>query len=327
MQLSYIYSASRVNALSTALPKKSDYERLITATSEAEMLSVLRDTFAVSVIEQMPAGSLDEVLEATLLQVKQTLLQIAPKADPLRFLWVQYDIHNLRLFAKAKRGAHGWSDVQVYVSHRGLYDPSYLYEHAENSTLNRLVAGWQETYEQMVSYIEQREIRKADAVADALYFTMMKDELLKTNDNSIRAYVERSIDMYNIKARLRALQTPTGVSGNSWISGGAVSLSAIETKEMILQVLQTMSHDDWRGAIEYMETTGNSSRLDARVDEYIASVARHASYSGFQASSLLFYYLLCRQAAVNIRIIAAAKKSGMSQQDVRINLRMTYVND
>jgi hypothetical protein len=41
----------------------------------------------------------------------------------------------------------------------------------------------------------------------------------------------------------------------------------------------------------------------------------------------VLYYLKCRQAAANIRTIVVGKESGMSEADIRANLRMAHVNN
>jgi vacuolar-type H+-ATPase subunit C/Vma6 len=47
----------------------------------------------------------------------------------------------------------------------------------------------------------------------------------------------------------------------------------------------------------------------------------------FSSASLVLYYLLCRQAAANIRTIVVGRNSGQSEEAIRANLRLAYVND
>ena len=55
--------------------------------------------------------------------------------------------------------------------------------------------------------------------------------------------------------------------------------------------------------------------------------AKEASYDMFSSASLVLYYLKCRQAAANVRIIFVGKNSGMKESIIRANLRMAHVND
>jgi vacuolar-type H+-ATPase subunit C/Vma6 len=83
----------------------------------------------------------------------------------------------------------------------------------------------------------------------------------------------------------------------------------------------------WDHAIATFLEQGSTTELDARADEYLLTLAREASYDMFSSASLVFYYLLCRQAAANIRTIVVGKDSGLSDVDIRANLRLAYVNN
>ena len=101
MQTSYIYSVSRVNALSQSLLSKTDIERLLVAEPGDDIQSALKETYLAPYIVQAPNEDMSVAIEQTLIEAKRIVHQIAPKGNMFRVLWIQYYIHNLRVFAKA----------------------------------------------------------------------------------------------------------------------------------------------------------------------------------------------------------------------------------
>jgi vacuolar-type H+-ATPase subunit C/Vma6 len=326
-QHSYIYSASRVNAVASNLPKKSHYERIISAANDTEVLAVLRETSIGQSIDTHSPKESNQALDFFLYDTTTLLSQIHPYTLLNEYLWLQYDVHNLRLFAKAKKTTLQWGDIAPQASNRGVYTPVYLYEISELNQLNRLQIGWQEAFSQMVSLCQQNDIVAADGIADTLVIEAMRSNSAKINDSDLRLYTERYIDVYNIKNRLRDIKNFGTQYSTVYQSGGWLQPNVMETKESIFTSLQQWGGDGWRDAIEYLEATGNFTRLDARIDEYLLHSVRQTSYKTFTPASLLFHYMLAEQVVKNVRIITAAKKTGISNIELRANLRMAYVNE
>ena len=102
MQTSYIYSVSRVNTLREYLLTKTDIERLLVAAPGDELHTALKETYLAPYLTRLDDEDMAKAIELTLIDAKRLVHQIAPHGDMFRVLWVHYDIHNLRVFAKAK---------------------------------------------------------------------------------------------------------------------------------------------------------------------------------------------------------------------------------
>lgn len=328
MQTSYIYSVSRVNTLSQFLLNKTDIERLLVSEPGEALQQALKETYLAPYVAQVSSGSVADAIEKTLIDAKRLVHKISPNGDMFRVLWVQYDIHNLRVFAKAAAKGVDFEGCKQFTSARGIYEPEALYDAAFKSNLNGLQVGWQEAYDEAVRFAEAGEIDKIDGIFDVAYFETSKRVAKKGNDAFISRYLEIAIDLYNLRYSLRTLQYPQIVTEKRFISGGSFSSEAIETKEDVLQRLFTFGSESfWRDAVDYYLETGNTTRIDARADEYMLTIAKEGSFDMFSSASLVLYYLQCRQAAANVRTIVVGKNSGMSEEDIRANLRMAYVND
>ena len=327
MNTAYVYSATRLNTLGTGLLSRTDMERLMVAAPGEELSNALKETYLAPYVLQVPDEDVATAIEATLVEAKKLIHRIAPDGDLFRVLWVQYDIHNLRVFVKATRTSKSFSALGEYVSKRGIYDPAELYAHVEAGTLNRLQIDWQSAYDAAVRHVDAGELDKVDGVLDELLFTTIKRTAIKHGDRFIQRYVAAVIDMYNAKATLRRTRLGDSILQPEFISGGTFAAREIATNESVARALETLAPGFFAAALETYTTTGNSSELDARIDDYLVSLTKTAATDMFSSASLVLYYLRARQAATNIRTIVVGRNSGMDTDAIQANLRYAYVNN
>lgn len=327
MNTSYVYSATRLNTLGTELLSQTDMDRLLVAAPGQELSSALKETYLAPYVLQVADEDVAEAIEATLVEAKQLIHRIAPDGDVFRVLWVQYDIHNLRVFVKATKTGKTFEEVAGYVSKRGVYDPAELHAHAEAGTLNRLQIEWQAAYDTALRHVEAGELDKVDAVFDDLLFTTIKRTAIKHGDRFIQRYVAAVIDMYNAKATLRRVRLQLATLQPEFITGGTFAASELASAEGVAAAFEILSPGYFTAAVESYNQTGNTSQLDARIDDYLVSLAKSAATDMFSSASLVLYYLRARQAATNIRTIVVGRNSGMDTDVITANLRTAYVNN
>ena len=202
MNTSYIYSTTRVNTLGNELLSQNDIDRLLVAEPGEELQSALKETYLAPYVLQVQDEDVTEAIEATLIEAKKLLHRVAPNGDVLGLLWVQYDIHNLRVFAKASGKDLDLEALAAYTSERGTYEPTALYEHAQAGTLDRLQIDWQIAYSNAVRHVEAGELDQVDAVFDELLFTTIKRSAVATSDRFLKRYVAGVVDTYNAKSTL-----------------------------------------------------------------------------------------------------------------------------
>lgn len=330
MQTAYIYSVSRTNAMAEELLSMTDIDRLMVATPGEDLQSALKETYLAPFLLRVSSGEVADAIEQTLIDAKKLIHRIAPQGDMFRPLWVQYDIHNLRVFAKATAKGLEYATVAHVLSQRGIYEPTDLYEAVKAGSLNSLQEDWQASFNEALQLIEKGELDKVDTVFDELYFSTSKRITARVGDMFMQRYLIALINIYNLKSRLRVLRYPQLEEITVFIDGGTLTNEQLENEDTVLKALDTMGTTDfWKPGIEYYLETGNSTRLDARADEYLLDLAHRVSVEHFMFNSagLVEYYLKCRQAAANIRTIVVGKNSGMNDEDIRANLRLAYVND
>lgn len=328
MQTSYIYSTSRVNTLSQFLLTKTDIERLLVAAPGEELQSALKETYLAPYVLRVENEDVALAIEETLIDVKRLIHRIAPNGDMFRVLWVHYDIHNLRVFAKAQAKSMSYGQIEPLTSRRGIYEPDQLFGYVEQQQLNHLQPGWQGVYDDAVELVKEGKLDKVDGVFDALFFTSARRIAASSDDAFIKRLVATMIDLYNLKSKLRSMTFPEVEFSPTFVEGGTFGELKDVTREEVFEYFGRLAPSEhWRSAFEFFIETGNTSQIDARSDECLVNVAKQASFDMFSSASLVLYYLQCRQAAANIRTIVVGRNSGQSEEAIRANLRLAYVND
>jgi vacuolar-type H+-ATPase subunit C/Vma6 len=300
----------------------------LVASPGEDIQSALKETYLAPYITQAENEDMATAIEQTLIDAKKIVHRIAPDGNMFRVLWVQYDIHNLRVFAKATANQLSFEDCKPFISEKGIYDPEYLFNCTENGSLDFLQDDWQKVFTQAVQIVASGEISEVDGIFDELYFVTSLRIAKDGKDEFIQSYLKNFIDLHNLKGKLRLIKNETFSFKPSFIPGGTLDESQLETEEDIYVAFARYGGSDfWKEALEYYQSSGNTTSIDARSGEYMLVLAKEASYDMFSSASLVMYYLKCRQAAANIRIIVVGKNSGTKESAIRANLRMAYVND
>lgn len=326
MQTSYIYSTSRINTVSEELLTMADIDRLLVAKPGGEFTEALKETYLASYLIQA-AGDVRVAIRSAEHEAKLLLTQVSPDTSLLKPLWLRYDVHNLRVIAKATVAGVAIEEVDNHFSSLGAYDPAYLQEAVSGNFLNRLEQDWQEAYDEAIRVASGGDLEAVDGIFDELYFATAGRLIAQSRDVFMARYFKAMIDLHNLKSRLRTLTYPNMTFRANFIVGGNYGRSEIDTKEQVLATYAKLGNEShWRDAIEYYTATNNTTRLDARAEDYLVSLTREAAYNMFSSASLVLYYLRSQQSADNIRTILVGLNAGMKQDDIRANLRIAYVN-
>lgn len=331
MQTSYIYSVSRANVLSEFLLTKTSIERLLVANPGDELRQALKETYLAPYVSRVANEDVAEAIEETLIEAKELIYKIAPrgKGGMLRILWIQYDIHNMRVFAKGSAGQYTFEQCEPYLSRRGRYPADLVYKKIEDHRLDDLFPSWQQAYDEAMALIKEGKSELVNGLFDELVFSTDRKIVDKYGDEFIRSYFSLLVDFHNLKSRLRHLQHEAVSFYPAFVAGGSISRDLLENEEDVVMAFARFGGEAyWRDAIADYQTTRNSARLDARTAEYLLDFTKTASATDvFSSASLVLYYLKCRQAAANIRTIVVGRESGQSEAIIRANLRMAHVNN
>jgi vacuolar-type H+-ATPase subunit C/Vma6 len=326
MKTSYIYSSSRVKALEKELLSESDVERLLESAQGEKLTQALKETYLSQYMVGESTEDIFNALEKSVTEAKHLISRIVPEPKIFDFLWVRYDLHNLRVSLKAKKANLSVEEITPYLSEFGKYSPETIFEHITAGTLNRLEVEFATVYEQAEKAMSEQGVAEADLLIDLGYFELTKRLAQEVRDTSISNIVKLQIDLHNLKTRLRTLVVERFDSKTWFVSGGNLRLADIETKEQVFTALLDYGGEQhWRESIDLYTKEGHSTLIDVRADDHMLATVRNMSNDIFSPASLIAYFLNCQNSAKIIQTIIVGKEGGQSDAFIRTQLRTLYV--
>ncbi len=243
----YAYIVGRLRALDTQMVDQNALDRLMEAPGAAEAFRALNDL-------PLMAGSLGEhgvqdfskVLSGAMMDTKQLMLDLAPYAEVLDFLWHKYDFHNLKVVLKAKLSGQDYQEVGHALSPLGTISAEKWEKHLMEGekveladALPKVVRLIEEDYEQnedltvISSVLDQHYLEELDRIA-----SRMKSPL-------ISSYLKRLIDFSNLLAFIRVTETKKDEAAlkRTLVQGGHLS-------SRIFQDAHGKSYEDLRQLLE-----------------------------------------------------------------------------
>ena len=326
MKTSYIYSSSRVKALEKELLNEASVNHLLESAKGEAFMKALKETYLATHLKSENADGVFSALEDSLVEAKNLIERVAPEKRLFDFLWVRYDLHNLRVILKAKKAGLSEDKMSPYLSRLGKYTPETLQEHISAGTLNRLESEFKVIYEQAEKIMEEQGVATADLLIDTSYFELAKRMVHDTHDLSLGKVIRLQIDLYNLRTKLRTLLVEREDSSAWFVTGGNLRLSDIDSKEQALSALLAYGGEKyWREAIEVYNTEQHLTLIEARADDFLLETLRDMSHDIFSPASLIAYFLQTQNSAKIIQTITVGKESGQDESQIRKHLRTLYV--
>ncbi len=317
----YMYAGTRSKTLERMLLSENQKELLVSAKSVDEVCTALYDTYLAGFL----SSSNEHVFRAlsySVLDAKKTLTTIAPNPRVLDVLWIKYDFHNLKTILKGR--SRGLSDEvilgQCYKT--GLVKPERLLRLLDEDRLNVVnnhLASAKREAEELSSIIA---IDRAMAEG---YFHAMYEIAEEVREPFVKRYAVLLIDLYNIKATLRAKHIDGIEIYDVYVKGGSYQKEQLDSEEKILALLSRFGGEKrWSAAIEHLGKTGHYNRIEKLADDYVTEWLREESLDVFTPASLFSFFHGRKNNAQIVQAITTAKQTGMPEGELRAILRALH---
>ena len=323
MSSTYIYAGTRAKTLERKLLSETQLELLVSAKSVDEMHKVLYDTYLAPYLSKKNSNTITDSLDKSIVDVKKTLRSISPHPEILNILWIKYDFHNLKTILKAKKA--NLSDETIFTNcfKMGTVSPEKLLKSYMDHTLQHINPYLKEATD---TALEAKQVFEIDLSMNKNYFRSILGLAEKSKYPFIIKFVTLLIDLFNIKASLRADTLEKLEQKDVYVQGGTISQEELALKDNIIKLLHRFGGEkQWLSAIEESEKTGKCSALEKVADEYVSSFLKKESLLVFTPASLFSYFYAQKNNAQIIGAILIAKKTGMREKGLRTILRRLYV--
>ncbi|MFC1733645.1 V-type ATPase subunit [candidate division KSB1 bacterium] len=202
----YAYIIGRLRALETRLPTSNILERMIEATSSEEAFRVLNDlTFVSGSIGEHVSAEFQTVLTKSIQKMARLIAKMAPNPHVIKFLWLKYDFHNLKVALKARLVGHGYADVNHALVDLGTLSAEDWERFCLEGKIIHLTEDLHGTMDDAKKQYEKTEDPQiVDLIVDKHYLEATLVMAKRFESLLTVGYLERLIDLTNLKSFIRS---------------------------------------------------------------------------------------------------------------------------
>lgn len=324
MKPDYIYASSLVKTRENKLLSDTQLEMLLSSKSLEELELALQDTYLAPYLSGKSARSVSIALEASVKYARELLEKVAPKSDLLNILWIKYDFYNLKTIVKGVRNKQSDEEILENCFSAGIFDPKKILVGYQNTELYKVDKRLAEAVKNLSG--DATGIKIEETIQQAYFSTI--GEMAKTSHNSfLQRYVKKLINVFNVLSYLRVMariEYDTTLT-HLFVEGGSFTPRELQSTDDALALLKKLGNEKaWQEAIEDYVKTGNFSLLEKASDEHLLDFLNEESFELFTLAPLYAYFTAIKNNAQTIRAIVVGKETGMSERDIRFNLRRLY---
>ena len=170
-----------------------------------------------------------------------------------------------------------------------------------------------------------KRVLEIDQIVGKHYFAAVQEIADGSKEPFVKKFVALLIDLYNIKAGLRADAIDGIDARDVYIKGGSFTPNQFESKEKITELLSRFGGEKlWADAIAHLQETGRYNRLEKVADDYVTEWLKDESLSVFTPASLFSFFYGRKNNAQIISAILVAKRAGMEEKELRTILRRLH---
>lgn len=320
----YLYASMRIRANEKNLLTKQKTERMIDAKTPEEAAKIL----AESGYGDASLRSLSDVERAISAQRSETMHLVEEITDN-KFIFdafaLKYDFHNIKAIIKSELTGES---AERLLSDAGTINPQKLLHAMQTGDLSSLpkeMAGAISDARETLAHTGDPQL--ADFILDRACFGMQLSSAREAQSKFLEGYVRLSIDVANLRTAVR-----TARQGREWdvakkalIHGGNVSEDAYATPNYA----ETFSASELSTAAEYGEAAaaGKSGLMEfeRELSNALIRYIQGAKYSSFDERPIVAYIAAKEAEGITVRIIMAGKFEGLSADEIRSRLRLSYV--
>lgn len=322
MEKIYPYAVSKIRAKENRLLTKSNLEQLASEGKIETIVSVLRDKeYDFDRIQR------NEDYEIVLKKAEEDLYKlikgIIDENDFVQIFLSQNDYYNIKLILKSKIQAKGYKNNLI---DSGTISKDEIAIIMENEEYDKLDKNMKETIKEAMELYEKTKMPFViDAILDKTCFNKMKKLAKNIKNEFILKYIEKLIDITNIKTffRIRKIGQDTSIFKISYIEGGKITLKTF--MESLKEDEQNLKYKfiGFSDAIE--QAIYHYENLDKFCDNYIMNYMKEAKLKALTIEPIVAYIYAKQTELKNIRIIFTGKLNNINNEKIKERLRESYV--
>lgn len=316
----YTYSVARVRAKEASLMTRQDIDQLLGADSYETALRVARDHGYAA----RESADAQEVAAAARRELWAFIDELEGAAE-LRALRIGIDYHNVKAAVKSVFSGVDGSDLLLEngtVDGEAILDAVKRREYGELD--EKLAAVCEEA---LALLLRTQDGQACDICVDKAMLAAMDEAAAKSRDAFIRGYVERYIDIANLKAAYRCAIAERNLAfiENALYGGGSLnarelSLAAAKGLEALTELLASGRYGAGAQAMKV-----SAARFEKWCGDEMARYLEAARWDSFSVAPIVAYYCAKSAEIATVRLILSGKRNQLDDGRIRERVAGTYV--
>lgn len=319
----YPYEVSKIRNKELNLLTKHELENMASEGNIEKIKSILIDKgYNFEIIDRIE--EFEKVLKNETEKLYKLIKELIPDTDFANIFLCKNDYHNAKLILKSKIVGKDYTNklldtgtISIYELEKGINSENY------NAFTVYMSDGLK-----MINKVE--DINKnsyiIDCILDAKSFEEMKQIAINTKCEFIVKYIEKLINLTNIKTFFRVARKfnrDKKIFDVAYIEGGNISKSIFI--ESLSQDIQN-SKLRYEGYQEiYDEAFYNPETFDKFCDNYIMKYMKESKLKALTIEPIVSYIYAKETEIKNIRIILTGKLNNINSKIIKERLRESYV--
>ncbi|MGM0688570.1 MAG: V-type ATP synthase subunit C [Bacillota bacterium] len=327
----YAYAVGRTRALETRLLDRARFDRMIEAVSAEEALKILAESdYANAVAELADIHDFESMLSAELKETFDLILKISPKPEFISIMALRYDVHNLKVFFKAKYLGIK-SDLLIPVGSLALDRMEYAIAEEDFRDFPEKLRRAAEKISE--DFLINRDPQVIDLLLDQVLYDQLVSSARANGINFLEGMFTRQIDLTNLKSliRVKRMGLNRELLKNILLPHGSISndLLAAMLDEPLESLITALSMTDYadlvsEGVRNWLDK-GTISSLEKLSDDYITAYLKKGKWTPFGLEPLVGYLWAKEIEIKNIRLILVGKINKLPAEAIRERIRDVYI--
>lgn len=305
----YAYVLGRVKALEANLITKTQFNRMVEASSSSEAAKVLSET-VYGDVEGADVETIEKILLEELKHVYDLVQHISPEREFTDLLQLKYDFHNVKAVLKSETV----SREPQHLVPLGVIDIDTLKRALEERLKDLPPPLAQAVEKARHAYEKTGDTQVIDFVMDSEYTRILREHAEKSP--FLKEFVQLKIDLENIRNFMRSQRFNLDFT-RVYLEGGTISLKTFENLEgeSPETVANVFSTKDYYSVVEEglkdYENTQNLAQYEKLSDDFLMEYIRKAKLVSLGIEPLIGYILAKEMEIKQIRLILLGKLRGV----------------
>ncbi|MEA3304523.1 MAG: V-type ATPase subunit [Patescibacteria group bacterium] len=329
--MSLLFAVGNIRVKETQLINQNIIDRMIGADSIDTAYKILAEMdYSHHMNDVENASDFQQVLDATMKDLKDELQSILTEQEYSVLLWKKYDYHNLKLALKTQ--LCGAENSESFYSNLGIWTSDEVARIAtdpagQSASLSDAVLKAKELYTQTSNPIF------IDVLLDVGYLKELQLIASQSNNEFVSAIIRIVTDQYNILSflRLRELgKTESSLVRQVFVNGGSADASAFVSSlhKSFDHFVRTCISGSYSSKIkdvlaEYTKES-NLFAVELGLQELLVSHINSSKTIALGIEPVLAFWIGKENNIKILRFILTAKQAGISKETIRERLPLHY---